>query len=109
VSLAVTWPPFRAYRDAWIDHYTSSRMAVAVDSVAVSAPMREFLQWVAFRPRTHSDAMEAWGSHCPRFTQWEDALDAGLIELEAGSPDSSRVKLTPRGQSTLGALEQVTF
>ena len=43
----------------------------------VSAAMREFLVWVAFRDRTYADTMEAWGSHCPRFTLWEDALDQG--------------------------------
>jgi hypothetical protein len=72
-------------------------VAVVAESVTVSAAMREFLEWVAFRPRTYSDAMEAWGSHCPRFTQWEDALDGGLITLGPGSPDSSRVELTPLG------------
>jgi hypothetical protein len=70
--------------------------------MAISSPMREFLQWVAFRPRTYSDAMEAWGSHCPRFTQWEDALDGGLIELEPGTPDISRVRLTVYGQAAIG-------
>jgi hypothetical protein len=63
----------------------------------MSAAMREFLTWVAFRPRTHADAMEAWGSHCPRFTLWEDALDGGLIELGAlGS-----VHLTADGRAAL--------
>jgi hypothetical protein len=63
--------------------------------------MREFLEWVARRPRTYLDAMEAWGSHCPRFTQWEDALDIGLIAVEPGSPESSRVQLTPLGKSAI--------
>jgi hypothetical protein len=71
----------------------------------LSAPMREFLAWVAFRPRTHADAMDAWQSHCPRFTLWEDALEAGLIRLEPGSdgPGSAQVRLTPCGQSALGS------
>ena len=62
----------------------------------VSAPMREFLIWVAFRPRTHTEAMEAWSSHCPRFTQWEDALDAGFVVLHG-----TEVCLTPRGRAAL--------
>lgn len=62
--------------------------------------MREFLVWVAFRPRTYADAMEAWGSHCPRFSLWEDALELELIELESGSITSG-VRLTVRGQGTL--------
>jgi hypothetical protein len=72
---------------------------------SVSAPMREFLVWVAFRPRTHADAMDAWQSHCPRFTLWEDALEAGLVDLELGSGllGSARVRLTARGRAALDA------
>jgi hypothetical protein len=44
--------------------------------------------------------MEAWGSHCPRFTLWEDALERELIELEGGSITSG-VRLTARGQGAL--------
>jgi hypothetical protein len=66
----------------------------------VTAPMREFLEWVAFRPRTYADAMEAWQSHCPRFTLWEDALERDLIELENGSATSS-LRLTSSGQAAL--------
>ncbi len=67
--------------------------------------MREFLEWVAFRPRTESDAMEAWGSHCPRFTVWEDALEANLVALGTvpGPLGSAPVHLTPRGQAALTA------
>jgi hypothetical protein len=63
----------------------------------MTAAMREFLTWVAFRPRTHAEAMEAWGSHCPRFTLWEDALDRGLVELDA----ATSVRLTAQGQAAL--------
>ena len=58
--------------------------------------------WVAFRPRTYADAMAAWRSTCPRYTPWEDALDAGLLEVvdwrDAGG---DRVRLTPRGHARL--------
>jgi hypothetical protein len=63
------------------------------------APMREFLAWVARRPRTYSDAMEAWGSHCPRYTVWEDALAAALIHVDAAT---AAVTLTTRGVQALG-------
>jgi hypothetical protein len=45
--------------------------------------------------------MDAWQSHCPRFTLWEDALEAGLIEIEScsSSPGSAQVRLTSRGQA----------
>ena len=47
--------------------------------------------------------MEAWGSHCPRFTVWEDALEAGLVVLDTapGPLGSARVRLTPRGRAGL--------
>jgi len=60
--------------------------------------MREFLEWVAFRPRTRADAMEAWGSHCPRFTQWEDALEDGLVQLHA----EGAIELSGAGLAALG-------
>jgi hypothetical protein len=66
--------------------------------------MREFLAWVVSRPRTYSEAMEAWRSSCPRHTVWEDALADGLIRFEGG--DRWReygVVLTPRGQALLAA------
>jgi hypothetical protein len=69
---------------------------------APSAPMREFLVWVDRAPRTYGEAMDAWGSHCPRFTVWEDALGAGLVHIENGvSMDAACVKLTTCGQAAL--------
>ncbi len=58
--------------------------------------MRELLTWVDHTPRTYADAMNAWGSHCPRFTVWEDALEANLVSVSA-----NRVCLTPRGLAAL--------
>jgi len=66
----------------------------------------EFLSWVAARRRTYDEAMEAWQSHCPRATIWEDAVIAGLVELETGSNDRDPdVVLTPQGRSILGKLD----
>jgi hypothetical protein len=82
---------------------SSNALGLAPVSESASAAMREFLTWVAFQPRTHADAMEAWQSHCPRFTLWEDALGAGLIELAPGSGGlgSAGVRLTSEGQAAL--------
>jgi hypothetical protein len=66
---------------------------------ALSTSMLEFLEWVRFRPRTHAEAIEAWQSHCPRVTLWEDALDQDLIQLHA----RSQVRLTSRGRAALAA------
>ena len=67
----------------------------------VSLLMLQFLDWVARRPRTYAEAMEAWRTSCPRLSVWEDALIDGLIELEGG-PSQPAVVLTPRGRSVLG-------
>jgi hypothetical protein len=62
----------------------------------------QFLAWVAARPRTYAEAMEAWRSSCPRFTVWEDALLDGLVRVESGGTlRQSEVALTPRGRAVL--------
>ena len=64
--------------------------------------MLEFLTWVADRRRTYDEAMEAWQSHCPRQTIWEDAIIDGLIQLNSDdTPHNPEVILTPRGKALL--------
>jgi hypothetical protein len=63
--------------------------------------MIQFLEWVADRPRTREDVMEAWRSSCPRFTVWEDARADGLILQCGGAAGEHRVELTARGRDTL--------
>ena len=64
--------------------------------------MLEFLSWVADRQRTYDEAMEAWQSHCPRQTIWEDAIIDGLIQLKSDdTPHNPEVILTPRGKALL--------
>ena len=70
---------------------------------ALAAPVREFLIWVARCPRTYNDAMEAWRSSCPRYTVWEDALAAELINVAPAG-----VTLTPRGQAALAGVPAAT-
>ena len=41
----------------------------------------QLLEWASNQPRTYREAMEAWGTHCPVFAVWEDAVDARLIEV----------------------------
>lgn len=71
--------------------------------ILVSPLTRDFLAWVARRPRTYAEAMEAWRTSCPRFTVWEDALGDDLVRVERGGTTLSeaRVVLTPRGQAAL--------
>lgn len=62
----------------------------------------ELLRWIAARPRTYRETMEAWRSTCPRQTTWEDALLAGLVDVGTGaSLDEAPVRLTPKGRATL--------
>jgi hypothetical protein len=69
----------------------------------MSTLTEQFLTWVAERPRTYAEAMEAWRSTCPRLSIWEDALGDELVRLEAdaGGLSDCRVVLTPRGQALL--------
>lgn len=43
-------------------------------------------------PRSYADAIETWGTHCPRLSVWEDALTDGLIRVAGG-----KVTLTAAG------------
>ncbi len=68
----------------------------------VTAPMRELLVWVERCPRTYQDVMAAWRSSCPRFTVWEDALDADLVLIERrAETGDTLIRLTPRGRAAL--------
>lgn len=60
----------------------------------------QFLAWVAARPRTYAEAMDAWRTSCPRLSVWEDALLDGLVTVEgqgAGAQGSAMVLLTTAG------------
>lgn len=62
----------------------------------VSLIMRQFLAWVAERPRRREDVREAWRS-CPRISVWEDAVMDALVAYDGGG----LIRLTPRGQDAL--------
>jgi hypothetical protein len=70
---------------------------------APGALMVELLAWVAARPRTYGEAMEAWRTSCPRMPVWEDAVIAEFIEVlpsDAGM-SASAVRITPLGRAVL--------
>jgi hypothetical protein len=60
--------------------------------------MIQFLSWVADRPRSYAQTMEAWRTSCPRLSVWEDAVIADLVRLDEGG---RAVKLTERGAAVL--------
>lgn len=81
----------------------NSTDAAAADPPA-EALVRQLLGWVAERPRTYEEAMDAWQTSCPRLPVWEDAVDGGLIEVAAapGVRTSDRpVRVTERGRAFL--------
>jgi hypothetical protein len=68
----------------------------------VSLLMVQFLDWVASRPRTYAEAMDAWRTSCPRLSVWEDALIGGFIQVHGGGPvQQGEVALTPLGRAIL--------
>jgi hypothetical protein len=68
-------------------------------SEPASSIMVQFLDWVAERPRTYPETMEAWHSTCPRLSVWEDAVIDRLVRIdnEAGRA----VILTEQGRAVL--------
>jgi hypothetical protein len=63
----------------------------------------DLVAWVAERPRSHAEVMEAWRTSCPRLTIWEDAVDAGLVRLHSGEGPTTLVRVTERGRRLLEA------
>jgi hypothetical protein len=61
----------------------------------------QFLAWVAERPRTYAETMEAWRTSCPRLSVWEDATIEGLVALESGPERQNLVRLTAAGRAVL--------
>jgi hypothetical protein len=60
--------------------------------------MPQFLAWVADRPRTREQAVEAWHS-CPHISVWEDAIVNGLVRTENNGKRT--IALTPQGEQLL--------
>ena len=58
----------------------------------------QFLAWVAARPRTYGDTMDAWRTSCPR-------LSDGLVAVVPcdGPQRACAVTLTELGHARLGA------
>ena len=64
----------------------------------------QFLAWVAARPRSYDETMDAWRTTCPRISVWEDALGDGLVQVDGvgtGTQGEAKVLLTPAGSDCL--------
>jgi len=70
-------------------------------SATLTPLILDFLEWLAVRPRPYTDVMETWRTSCPRFTIWEDVLDAGYVIRRCDASAQILVHLTPLGRSFL--------
>jgi hypothetical protein len=61
--------------------------------------MIQFLSWVADRPRTYAQIMDAWRTSCPRLSVWEDAVIEDLVRIDGNG--ARVVALTKRGAAVL--------
>jgi hypothetical protein len=74
--------------------------------VPLTAPLAlvlELLSWVAARPRSYGETMEAWRTSCPRMPVWEDATANGLVTVAPtdGGTREHLVRLTAEGRAFL--------
>jgi hypothetical protein len=62
----------------------------------------QLLVWIADRPRTYTDAIDAWRTSCPRLSVWDDAVIDGLVRVVPSSNgDPSMVEVTAAGRALL--------
>jgi hypothetical protein len=78
----------------------------------ISAPNSltlQMLDWLARRPRTYGETMDAWRTSCPRLSIWEDALADHLVLVRPAGPGAGRshaaVELTGEGREALNRSE----
>lgn len=69
----------------------------------VRALIVDLVEWVAARPRTYDDVMDAWRTSCPRLTIWEDTIDQGLVARVPGTVTHGMVEVTDKGFAMLVA------
>jgi hypothetical protein len=71
---------------------------------AFAGNLLDFLAWVAERPRTYGEVMEAWRTSCPRLSAWEDATSNELVRVDLGNAATqaqAAVLLTDKGAALL--------
>jgi hypothetical protein len=75
-----------------------------VQTPVIDAPAAltlQLLEFIAERPRSHAEVLDAWHTTCPRLSIWEDACIAGLIDGDAD--DRRIVRLSAKGALLLDA------
>lgn len=78
----------------------SQKPALPPEGIPLSGNLLEFLEWVAARPRTYDETMDAWRTSCPRLPVWEDAVDGRLVE-RVNVGQTTLVQLTGAGRDVL--------
>ena len=79
-------------------------MPQAATPIVNRALVTQMLQWIAERPRTYGETMEAWRTSCPRLSIWEDAMESGLVVVRpvaGGGMNGSAVLVTAMGDALL--------
>ena len=61
----------------------------------------DLLAWIASRPRSYDETIEAWKTSCPRLSIWDDAVSDGLVRVERDPAAGLRVGLTEAGRALL--------
>ena len=61
----------------------------------------DLVEWIAAKPRTYGEVMDAWRTSCPRLPIWEDAVDAGLVTRVRGDEAGTMVEVTEAGVAFL--------
>jgi D-3-phosphoglycerate dehydrogenase len=61
----------------------------------------DLLEWIAPRPRSYAEVIDAWRTSCPRLPVWEEAADREYVEVHEGDRGSLVVRLTSRGREFL--------
>ena len=61
----------------------------------------DLLEWLAPGPKPYREVMQAWHTHCPRLTIWEDAVDLGLVTRAHSAAAGSVVELSVAGRAFL--------
>ena len=79
--------------------------AVAIENKAL---VLDLLEWVAARPRTYAEVMDAWRTSCPRLPVWEDANELRFVARAAGVDGCAMVVVTAAGMAFLAAERPVS-
>lgn len=66
----------------------------------------ELLEWIGPGSRPYAEVQEAWRTTCPRLPVWEDAIDAGYLEICFEPGHGRFVAVSPSGRALLLAHDR---